>query len=454
MEIDMKEIDWNSEQLAPFEKQFYKPHNDVSHRSAEQTAKLVASMSATVRGNAPECVETFEHMAPTFGPKLMQELTSAGFQTPSPVQKFAWPTLSSGCDSVCIAQTGSGKTLAFLMPGLNHIQHQKPLEYGDGPIALVMAPTRELAIQIQQECEKFGKITGIKSVACYGGADKQTQVRTLRAGVHIVVATPGRLMDLVSSGSMNLKRVTYLVLDEADRMLDMGFEKDIRKIVAQCRPDRQTMMFSATWPPEIQSMAKQFCRESPTMTTLGSAELQCNPDVVQEVRVVTSAEKHSAFMKWLEDLRAKAGSVKNVPKLLVFCDMKRACDALARDVERIDIGASVIHGDIEQHQRETAIARFKSGQTRVLLATDVAQRGLDIADIEYVVNYAMPSSLEDYVHRIGRTGRAGKKGTAITFFNFDYYNPEAVKTTRGLCKAITDVGQSPPSKLQNIASQG
>lgn len=337
-----------------------------------------------------------------------------------------------------------------------------------------MGPTRELVSQIQQEAIKFGHLTNIKNAVAYGGEKRHIQASVLRKGAHILIACPGRLLDFVESGVINLKRVTYLVLDEADRMLDMGFEKDIRKIVGQCRPDRQTLMFSATWPTEIQRLARDFCREAPTMVTIGSTELQCNPDIKQDVRVMPELERRDHFFHWLTELNEQneiAGAKdvangnsegefaiqnaaeKHRSKVLVFTDTKRGADAMQRDLRYRGIEAGAIHGDKEQRERERVLHDFKAGRLQILVATDVAQRGLDIKDVKYVVNYDMPKTIEDYVHRIGRTGRAGATGTAITYFSYDFYAPEKVRMAKALCGAMRDVGQAAPDKLKQIAQQ-
>merc|ERR1719463_949829 len=208
---------------------------------------------------------------------LMSGITGAGFAGPTAIQSIGWPAALSGRDMVGVAQTGSGKTLAYLMPGLVHIAAQPPMRPGDGPVALVMAPTRELAMQIQVEADKFAGPTRIRNTAVFGGVSRYGQAADLRRGVEILVATPGRLLDFLEGGVTNLKRVSYLVLDEADRMLDMGFEPQIRRIVSQIRPDRQTLMWSATWPKEIQRLARDFCKEDPIKITIGSVDSTANP---------------------------------------------------------------------------------------------------------------------------------------------------------------------------------
>merc|ERR1719433_2506568 len=236
-------------------------------------------LNASVEGREPHPrpVESFEHIC--LPQDLLRTITAAGFTNPTAIQSVGWPTALSGRDMVGIAQTGSGKTLAYLLPALVHITAQPPLRPGDGPIGLVIAPTRELAMQIHTEAMRFTNGTSLRSTACFGGVSRYGQAADLRRGVEVLIATPGRLLDFLEAGVTNLKRVTYLVLDEADRMLDMGFEPQIRKVVSQIRPDRQTLMWSATWPREIQSMARDFCREDPVKLTIGSEELSLNANI-------------------------------------------------------------------------------------------------------------------------------------------------------------------------------
>jgi ATP-dependent RNA helicase DDX5/DBP2 len=346
---------------------------------------------------------------------------------------------------VGIAQTGSGKTLAYLLPALVHIAAQPPLRPGDGPMALVMAPTRELAMQIQSEVMKFSHASDIRCAAVFGGVSRYGQASDLRRGTEIVIATPGRLLDFLEGGVTNLKRVTYLCLDEADRMLDMGFEPQIRKVVSQIRPDRQTLMYSATWPKEIQRLARDFCREDPVKLTIGSEELSMNPNITQQIEVVGDYDKRDRFMSWMRNV------VKPDEKVLVFTETKRGADSLCRELQYQQFSANAIHGDKEQRQRDRILGEFRSGHTNILVATDVAQRGLDISDVAYVANYDVPKTHEDYIHRIGRTARAGKQGVAVTFFPADVYTPDVVRMARSISKCMRDVGQPPPQSLLDIA---
>ncbi|MGB1599242.1 MAG: DEAD/DEAH box helicase, partial [Promethearchaeia archaeon] len=337
---------------------------------------------------------------------LRGQFTRAGFEIPSVIQSQAWPAALKGRDVVGVAKTGSGKTLGFLVPGFVHIMNGGRKDPRHGPTILVLAPTRELATQIQEECEKFGRCVGMSSTCVYGGAPKGNQLRDIRNGCTIVVATPGRLNDFLEGGQINLSQVSYMVFDEADRMLDMGFEPQIRKIVARIPPTRQTLFFTATWPKEVRRLASEFL-ESPAIIYIGDTNsLVANKDVTQIVHVVDDRPGTKDYM--LQDIIRKEG---HGARIIVFCSTKRMCDQLERSLMRV-APCSAMHGDKDQHQRTRTLNEFKDGRTPILIATDVAARGLDVKEVKAVINYDFPSNVEDYVHRIGRTGRAGAKGTA------------------------------------------
>jgi len=363
-----------------------------------------------------------------------------------------WPVALSGRDMIGIAETGSGKTLAFMLPAMIHINAQQPLGRGDGPICLVLAPTRELAVQINGECEKFCS-TGprpLRHTTVYGGMPKHPQVRALRDGCHVVVATPGRLIDLLEMGCTNLKRVTYLCLDEADRMLDMGFEDQVRKICSQIRPDRQTLLWSATWPRSVQQLAFDLCREQPVHITVGSMELTANHMISQKCEFFRGGysiiqEKRQRLNVLLHDLMGKS----DPQKVIIFCETKRGCDDLTRDMRMAGIPALSIHGDKSQTERDWVLSEFREGKQPILLATDVAARGLDVKDIRVVVNFDMPHNIEDYVHRIGRTGRAGATGISVSFIEAGKF-----RMARELINVLQEANQEVPNELQEIAREG
>jgi len=408
---DLRRVNWDTHKLSTFEKDFYYEHPDVSSRSDADNDKALADQEiAIVQGKAPKACLTFEQAS--FPEYILDSIKKAGFSKPSPIQVQGWPVALSGHDMIGIASTGSGKTCAFLLPGMVHINAQPHLERNDGPIMLVLAPTRELAVQIREECDKFGGSSGIKNICVYGGAPKHDQARALKDGVEIVIATPGRLIDFLESGTTNLRRVTYLVLDEADRMLDMGFEPQIRKIVSQIRPDRQTLLWSATWPDEVKSLARDLCKEDPIHIKVGSGLLKCNENITQEVEIMGKYEKTKRLNRLMED-------ICDGTRILIFAETKRTCDEIVRGLREDRYPALAIHGDKEQKERDWCLEEFRNGKSPILVATDVASRGLDVKGVKWVINYDFPNQIEDYVHRCGRTGRAGETGTAITYFTED-----------------------------------
>ncbi|KAG5016154.1 hypothetical protein JHK82_021827 [Glycine max] len=393
--------------LPHFEKNFYIESPAVRAMTDAEVNEYRQQREITVEGrDIPKPVKTFHDAG--FPEYVLQEITKAGFTEPTPIQSQGWPMALKGRDLIGIAETGSGKTLAYLLPAIVHVNAQPILNPGDGPIVLVLAPTRELAVQIQQETTKFGASSRIKSTCIYGGVPKGPQVRDLQKGVEIVIATPGRLIDMLESNHTNLQRVTYLVLDEADRMLDMGFDPQLRKIVSQIRPDRQTLYWSATWPKEVEQLARKFLY-NPYKVIIGSSDLKANHAIRQYVDIVSEKQKYDKLVKLLED-------IMDGSRILIFMDTKKGCDQITRQLRMDGWPALSIHGDKSQAERDWVLSEFKSGKSPIMTATDVAARGLDVKDVKYVVNYDFPGSLEDYVHRIGRTGRAGAKGTAYTYF--------------------------------------
>ncbi|VUZ55240.1 unnamed protein product [Hymenolepis diminuta] len=338
---------------------------------------------------------------------MFDAFTRASWKSPTPIQSQGLPMVLSGKNVVGIAQTGSGKTACYLIPALPHIEAQPRLLRGEGPICLILVPTRELAQQVIQVAEMLCAAARLRTVCLYGGAPKGPQARDLQRGAEVCVATPGRLIDFLKTKTTNLRRCTYLVLDEADRMLDMGFEPQIRKIVEQTRPDRQTVMWSATWPKEVQSLARCFLKDY-IQVNIGSTSLHANPNITQIVEIVEEYDKEQKLINLIRSF--------NGLRCLVFVETKKKSDQLAYFLKRHGIRAAAMHGDKIQSQRDATLNDFKRSHVSVLVATDVASRGLDIDDIEYVINYDFPNQTEDYIHRIGRTARSNKKGTAYTFF--------------------------------------
>ena len=322
----------------------------------------------------------------------MDEVKAQGFAAPTAIQSQGWPMALSGRDVVGIAETGSGKTLTYCLPAIVHINAQPLLQANDGPIVLVLAPTRELAVQIQQEVTKFGKSSRIRNTCVYGGVPKGGQIRDLARGVEVCIATPGRLIDMLESGKTNLRRVTYLVLDEADRMLDMGFEPQIRKIIGQIRPDRQTCMWSATWPKDVRQLASDYLHDF-IQVNIGSMDLSANHRIKQIVEIVSEFDKRDRMTKHLERIMEDKDS-----KVLLFTGTKRVADDITRFLRQDGWPAlcklfvtssslsqrliifTAIHGDKQQNERDWVLNEFKTGKSPIMVATDVASRGIGMID--------------------------------------------------------------------------
>ncbi|KAL6551478.1 hypothetical protein OROGR_007632 [Orobanche gracilis] len=371
---------------------------------------------------------------------LQQAVQHAGFSAPTPIQAQSWPIAIQGRDIVAIAKTGSGKTLGYLIPAFLHLK-QKHNNPKLGPSVLVLSPTRELATQIQDEAVKFGRSSKISCTCLYGGAPKGPQLRDLDRGVDVVVATPGRLNDILEMKRVSLHHVSYLVLDEADRMLDMGFEPQIRKIVKEVPSQRQTLMYTATWPKEVRRIAADLL-VNPVQVNIGNVdELVANKAITQYVEVLSPMDKRRRLEQILRS--QEPGS-----KIIIFCSTKKMCDQLAGSLSR-QFGAVAIHGDKSQGERDYVLNQFRTGRSPVLVATDVAARGLDIKDIRVVVNFDFPNGVEDYVHRIGRTGRAGATGVSYTFFS-----DQDAKHAADLVKLLEGANQCVPKEVRDMASRG
>lgn len=356
---------------------------------------------------------------------------------PTPIQAISIPVALKGHDLIGIAKTGSGKTAAFLIPAMVHISRQEPMCRGDGPIVLVLSPTRELAQQIAEVAKDFANNMNIKYTCLFGGALRGPQTQELRRCPSIVVATPGRLIDFIESGQVSMTRVNFLVLDEADQMLDMGFEPQIRKIICSLTPERQTMMFSATWPKEIQKLAADFL-VNPVHMIIGSKELTTNSNIKQ---IIIKCEEYEKLSKCQETLREH-----NTKKIIIFTKTKRTTDDLADNLKMKGMEAYSLHGDKAQNQRDYVLNKFRNCKSGILVATDVAARGLDVNDIDIVINYDFPGDIETYVHRIGRTARGNKEGIAITFFTDENKN-----MSRKLTKIMTQAKQELPDWLKALA---
>eukprot|EP00531_Pseudo-nitzschia_arenysensis_P003691 CAMPEP_0116134614 /NCGR_PEP_ID=MMETSP0329-20121206/10746_1 /TAXON_ID=697910 /ORGANISM="Pseudo-nitzschia arenysensis, Strain B593" /LENGTH=487 /DNA_ID=CAMNT_0003629349 /DNA_START=22 /DNA_END=1481 /DNA_ORIENTATION=- len=395
-----------------------------------------------------------------FEAPIQTALSSAGFEKPSPIQAKAWPVAISGKDVIAVAKTGSGKTLGFLLPIFHRIS-TKNLPNGaeenlkansvnntPSPMALVVSPTRELAIQIHGECVKFGAPVGITSTCLYGGTNANAQIQELRKlSPQIVIATPGRLCDLLDRkpACLTLKLCHFVVLDEADRMLDMGFEPQLKQITAALpeKKSRQTLFFTATWPKAVRKVAKKFMRgEDETVEIFlgeGTAdgELVANKSVKQTFVEAQDDVKDEKLYNILCKMDEKASVV-------VFANTKRRVDMVAKLFWQEGFTTCAVHGDKQQHERDAALRKFVSKECSILVATDVAARGLDIKGVTHVINFDMARDCDSYIHRIGRTGRAGEVGEAITFWNPDYDKP----CSPALAKIARDAGQEVPPFLE------
>lgn len=433
--FDLQKPHWDMNTLVPFQKNFFVEEADNTQFPPQEVEQFRKKHSIRIFGSG--ALKPFRTFDETPFPTSIVEKLKSSFKEPTPIQSQAWPLTLAGRDFVGLAETGSGKTLGYLLPAIVHIQAQPALRPGDGPVALVLAPTRELAIQIQVECSKFSGVCRMRNTCLYGGVSKGPQIRELERGVEIVIATPGRLLDCLSMRKTNLRRVTFLILDEADRMLDMGFEPQIRKILEQIRPDRQTLMWSATWPKEVQGLARDFLRDQ-IQIAIGTTDITANKRIIQIVDVVHDSEKKDRLVKILESALGQG-------RILIFTETKKGADRLSRDLTMHGYKVRSIHGDKTQQERESVLADFKSGRVPVMIATDVASRGLDIKDVKVVINYDFPSCIEDYVHRIGRTGRAGASGTSYTFFTANNY-----RLARDLIKVLSEAGQEINPQLHSF----
>lgn len=428
----------------PFRKSFYHEPSELSEMTDEEVADLRLELDGIkIRGiDAPKPVQKWSQCG--LGAQSLEVIQKLGYDKPTSIQTQAIPSIMSGRDVIGVAKTGSGKTIAFLLPMFRHIKDQRPIDHLDGPVGLVMTPTRELATQIHKECKPFLKALNLHAVCAYGGAPIKDQIADLKRGAEIIVCTPGRMIDLLAANSgrvTNLRRVTYVVLDEADRMFDMGFEPQVMKILANIRPDRQTVLFSATFPRQMEALARKTLAK-PIEIVVGGRSVVA-PEITQIVEVRSEETK---FIRLLELLGNLYQEEKNEDdRALIFVDRQESADGLLRDLMRKGYPCMSIHGGKDQIDRDSTIDDFKAGVVPIMVATSVAARGLDVKQLKLVVNYDAPNHLEDYVHRAGRTGRAGNTGTAVTFVT-----PEQERYSLDIAKALRQSGQEVPEVLQSL----
>lgn len=432
--IDHTEIDYKK-----FEKNFYQEHEEISKLTQSQVDELRNKLGLRVSGFAPpNPTSSFAHFG--FDDELMAVIRKSEYTQPTPIQAQGVPIILNGRDIIGIAKTGSGKTATYLWPLLVHIMDQKELEPGDGPIGLILAPTRELSQQIYHEAKKFGKVYNINVVCAYGGGNMYEQTKACQEGAEIIVATPGRLIDLIKKKSTNLQRVTYLVYDEADRMFDMGFEPQVRSIANHVRKDRQSLLFSATFKKKVERLARDILLD-PIRVVQGEAG-EANEDVTQYIEVLPAGP---AKWTWLVKNLVRFTSIGSV---LIFVTRKSNSEELATNLRTRDFSLGLLHGDMGQVERNEIITAFKRKEMPILVATDVAARGLDIPYIRTVVNYDVARDIDTHTHRIGRTGRAGEKGYAYTLLtekDKDFAGP--------LVRNMEVANQYVPKALMDLALQ-
>jgi superfamily II DNA/RNA helicase len=444
-------------------------NNQASSSSSVITPASSSSSSSSSSSKDEQHLEfkTFEE-AP-FSAAIQKALQDAGFTEPSPIQKRAWPVVLQGQDLIAVAKTGSGKTLGFLLP-IFHLIHAlsnvEKVVKTTGPLCLVLAPTRELAIQIHKECVKFGGGAGggqqkammIRSECVYGGTNVGGQIQQLKQNnPHVIIATPGRLCDMLERKAVNLSKCQFCILDESDRMLDMGFEPQLKQIMPTLPKERQTLFFTATWPQSVRRVAQRFLRGDGHTTEVfignsnstlaggnsnNNGELEANKAVTQ------------TFIEAQDDVKDKKlyellCSVGDQASLVIFANTKRRVDYIANIFWQEGFSTCAIHGDKPQHERDASLKKFMTKECAILVATDVAARGLDIKGVTHVVNFDMARDVESYVHRIGRTGRAGELGEAVTFWNPDYDK----ECSPALIKIARDAGQVVPPFLAKYEKQ-
>ncbi|KNC77471.1 hypothetical protein SARC_10069 [Sphaeroforma arctica JP610] len=390
-----------------------------------------------------------------FSGKVKANLVASGFPGPTASQAMSWPIILGGQDIIAVAKTGSGKTLGFLVPCFHHIVTSKWNQGGDfrgqprrgePPKVLVLAPTRELACQIEAEAKKFGMTAGIRSVCLYGGAPKYPQIRAIEQGAQVIIATPGRLCDIMEMKKISVLGIECAILDEADRMLDMGFGPQITEIMEKLPKQKQTLFFTATWPKAVQKLANTLLKDAVQVNFGAVHKLQANKNVEQNIRIVDNHSKFDELKKLLTELSETEDAAKSHPKMIIFTARKHTCNDLGNQLWESGFAVDCLHGDREQFERTNIMKQYVANDLRMLVATDVAARGLDVRDIKVVINYDFPSNgVEDYVHRIGRTGRGNDTGASYTFFTND-----DAKHANELIQVMVDAGKDISPELQRM----
>lgn len=444
-------------QLPPIVKCVYMEDPQVSNMSTSQAAEwrrenFVMQVRRTIDNKSnltpeqqpdlkpiPNPVLSFEHVFKNY-PEIMEKIEKLGFKKPTPIQSQAWPILLGGEDLIATAPNGTGKTLAYLLPALIHIGVQiRPKEERRVPLVLILVPGKELAIQTHRIICNF-KYKDIKSVCLYGGINRYGQIQVINKGVDIVVATPGRFKTLICSGYLYANNFTYIVFDEADKLFDTKLAGVVCSSLYSARPDHQRVLLSATWLPRVRTYIHDFIRNT-TEITVGSLELATVRTVRQTIRFVGDGEKDKALLTFISNMSP-------TDKVIVFCKNKNAISHVTKELAARRIKHLTLHSGLAQKQREAAFNTILQGPTKILLATDIASRGIDLKDLTHVINYSFPRTLEDYVQRIGRTGRAEKRGTAITYMTqYDW------KHANGLIKILKEANQEVAKQLEKYAER-
>lgn len=434
--LDHAKIDYED-----FARDFYDEPAELAAlpTAAVQARRAALGLHVVGSGDVPGPVDSFAQCFASDA-LLMAQIKKAGYAAPTGIQAQVLPCVLSGRDVMGLAKTGSGKTAAYVLPLVVHCMDQRELAKGEGPIALLLAPTRELAEQVHRECLRFCKPFGMAAVAAFGGLSKHPQFKQLRKGAEVAVCTPGRMIDLLRMKACSTRRVTYVVLDEADRMFDLGFEPQVRSLVEHCRPDRQTLLFSATMPPRIEALARDVLTD-PVRIALGAVGA-VNADITQSFHVFVSPESRATWLDANLDYYVDQGDV------IVFANARARVEELTAHLcSKLSIKAVALHGEMDQLQRMDVLGRFRSGSVHVLVATDVAARGLDIKTVRTVINFEAPRDVDTLVHRVGRTGRAGdKEGQAVTLL-LSHETQMAGK----IATALVSGGVPVPKELSDLA---
>lgn len=422
--------------MPAIKKELYKESTETSKITKDEVEKLKKE-SEILTSLDVKPIREFDHL-PVERP-LVEKLKSM-FQQPTPIQQFTWPLTLSGRNLVGLSVTGSGKTISFGVPMMHHILKNRTSENKDYPLAMILLPTWELTHQVHEELSKLGAPLGIRGSLFVGGESLHLQIKNYNFNRDFIVGTPGRLNDVLQRRMLNASRISFLVIDEADRLIDMGFTEQIDSIIKHIRPDRMCTLWSATWPRKVSDLAVKFVKD-PAMIKVGSGLLSANKDIKQELIFTND-------MKKMQELKKVLDRKEFLDKqCIVFSNTKMGCNYIADELSGNGISVVAMHSDKDRNYRKSAFESFKNGDIRVLVATDVASRGLDLKGIELIVLYDFPREIEDYVHRIGRTARAGKKGTSVTFFTV-----ADMQFAKPLEQILIKSGNEIPEQMKSLVS--